>query len=190
MSPCDRGWYQRPDAHLGFPRAEEPLRTTVTAPCLCHALDFVHGVRSKVADVQKLHDGPGGSTDVWLCRWSARRSAGGERAAVDQTARVQSQHAPQPIQRGCFGHSFTSGADMGMRQAAPRTAVASRMRNTGADVPAVGCGHLHHGHLPRVQANGPRKAALVPLDQVAALSAPISLSTAQEPTGAVVLDTQ
>jgi hypothetical protein len=166
------------------------VRTTVAAPCLCHALDFVDGVRSKVADVQELHDGPGGSTDVRLCRWSTRRGAGGERAAVDQTARVQSQHAPQPIQRGGFGHSFTSGADMGMRQAAPRTAVAGRMRDAGADVPAVGCGHLHRGHLPRVQANGPRKAALVPLDRVASLSAAISLSTAQEPAGAVVLDAQ
>lgn len=189
LPPCGRGGYQPPDAHLGV-CDEEPLHAAVAVPCLRYALDFVHGVRSQVADVQELHDGSGRSADVGVCRWPARRGIRGERAGVDQTTRVQGQYPAQPVQRGGCGRSVTSGADKVVRQAAPGSAVVGRMGDTRADVPSIGGGHLGRGHFPGMQRDGPRKAPVVPLDRVAALSAAIRLSTAQEPTGAVVLDAQ
>jgi len=188
LPPCGRGGYQPPDAH-GAVR-KQPLRAAVAMPRLRHALDFVHRLRSEVADIQELHYGSGGSAAVRLCHWPARRGDRGEHAGVNQTACVQGQIPAQPVQRGGFGRSVASGTDWGVSQAAPGSAIAGRMGDTRADVPTVGGGHLGRGHFPGVQADGPRKAAVVPLDRVAALSAAITLSAAEEPTGAVVLDTQ
>jgi len=182
------GWDQLPGAGRGV-GGEQGAGAAVAAPGLGDALDLVHRAGGEVAHVQQLHDGAGRAAGRRVpslgCRAVRGGRARGEGAGVDQTAGVHGQRPAQPGQLGRRRGNVAGGTDDGVRQTAPTTAVSTRVGNTGTDMPAAHGGHPGGRKLVRMKADGPLSAAVVPLDPVAALAAPVALTAAQQPADAV-----
>ena len=75
-------------------------------------------------------------------------------------------------------------AEHGVRDAAPGAAVAVRVGDAAAQVPAAGGGDVGGGQFGGVQGDGPLVGALVEVDAVAAPAAAAALAGAQQAAGA------
>ncbi len=184
------GRHQGPGARQAV-RGEQRLATAVAASGLSDALDLVHGSSGEVANVQQLHNGPGRTAARRRWRPAPGPCAGGEDTGVDEAAGVEGQRPTQSEQLGDDRRTgVTGGANDDVRHAAPSAAVANRVRDPGADVPAAVWGDLGRRQFVGVKACGPLIAAVVPLDHIAAVPAAVTLTTAQKPTGAFGVDSQ
>jgi hypothetical protein len=82
------------------------------------------------------------------------------------------------------------GAQDGVGKTAPSAAVSARVGDTAADMPTAPGRHPGGGQLTRMQGDGLLVAAVIPLDPVAAVTAPAALPAAQQPAGTVRRDLQ
>ncbi|EPD57750.1 hypothetical protein HMPREF1211_06088 [Streptomyces sp. HGB0020] len=162
-------------------RSQHRVGASVALPRLGHTLDLVHRPGGEIAHVQELDDGSGGSAGILrLPRRTLLRCRRREDAGVGQAARVHGQRPAQPCQGGDGeGAGVAVRADESMGQSAPGAAVAGRVGEAGADVPAVFGGHLGYRQFMGVQADGAVADPVVPLDVVAAVTTTTALSAAQ-----------
>lgn len=162
---------------------KDRVHTAVTVAGLGHAAQALDGALGKVAAQQHLHDGAVRDVGVGG-RCAASGQGGGEGAGVGQTAGTDGELAAQRLEAGA--HPAGGGAaraEHGMRDAAPRAAVAVRVGDAAAQVPAARFGDVGGGQFGRVQGDGPLVGARVEVDAVAALAATAVLAGAQQVAG-------
>lgn len=162
---------------------KDRVHTAVTVAGLGHAAQALDGALGKVAAQQHLHDGAVRDVGVGG-RCAASGQGGGEGAGVGQTAGTDGELAAQRLEAGA--HPAGGGAaraEHGMRDAAPRAAVAVRVGDAAAQVPAARFGDVGSGQFGMVQGDGPLVGARVEVDAVAALAATAVLAGAQQVAG-------
>lgn len=137
----DRGRHQAPYAGRAV-QGKHPLGTAIPMARPNDASNFVHWVCREVANIEELHDGSFRLADIRGWHGTVRRHWGRERAGVDQAACAKGQCPSQTGQPGGRreGH-VKCGAEDGVCQTAPASAVACGVRDTRTDVPAEFGGH-------------------------------------------------